>query len=96
MRDPQDELFYPKRSFQTIQLERSGNLVTMRVAAPGEPLQWVGSHEMKDLRDSVYAGLYICSHDPEVVEEARIWNVRIDKPVVNAWRSWMCSMGGEP
>ena len=87
MRDPQDEIFYPKRNFQTVQLERSGKNVIMRVAGPGEPLQVVGAHEMGDMRDSVFAGLYICSHDPEVVEEAKIWNVRIDKPVANEYNA---------
>ena len=85
MRDPQDEIFFPKKKFQTIQLERTGKKFTMRVANPGEPLQVVGWHEMPDLRDSVYAGLYICSHDTNRVENARIWNVRIDIPVANAY-----------
>ncbi len=82
MRDPQDEIFFAKRSFQVIQLERSGKKLIMRVAHPGEPLQTVGSHDMPDMPDSVLAGLYICSHDPEVYEEAHVWNVRIDKPVL--------------
>lgn len=85
MRDPEDEVFFSKKNFQTVQLERIGKKVTMSIANPGEPLQVVGSHDMKDMRDSVYVGLYICSHDPEVVEEARVWNVRIDKPVVGSY-----------
>jgi Tol biopolymer transport system component len=85
MRDPQDEIFFPKKKFQTVQLERSGKKVTMSIANPGEPLQVVGSHDMNDMRDSVYVGLYICSHDPEVIEEAKIWNVRIDRPVINTY-----------
>jgi TolB protein len=40
---------------------------------------------MNDMRDSVYVGLYISSHDPEVIEEAKIWNVRIDRPVINTY-----------
>jgi TolB protein len=83
MRDPQDEIFFAKRSFQVIQLERSGKKLIMRVAHPGEPLQTVGWHEMPDMPDSVLAGLYICSHDSSVYEEAKVWNVRIDKPVGN-------------
>ncbi len=83
MRDPQDEIFFPKKSAQVIQLERSGKKMIMRVANWGEPLQCVGSHEMPDMRDSVLAGLFICSHDTAVMEEARIWNVRIDRPVAN-------------
>lgn len=86
MRDPQDEIFYPKKAvYQVVQLERKGKQMTMRVANPGEPLQEVGSQEMADLADSVLAGLYICSHDENVVEQAKVWNVRIDKPVANAY-----------
>lgn len=82
MRDPEDETFYAKKTvFQVIQLERSGKKITMRVANPGEPLQEVGTQEMPDLPDRVLAGLFISSHDPEVAEEAKVWNVRIDKPV---------------
>lgn len=83
MRDPADEIFFPKKKFQTLQLERTGKKVTMSIANPGEPLQMVGSYDMNDLRDSVYVGLFISSHDPEVVEEAKVWNVRIDRPVVS-------------
>ncbi|MCW3116072.1 MAG: hypothetical protein JWM28_154 [Chitinophagaceae bacterium] len=83
MRDPQDEIFFPKKSLQVIQLERSGKKITMRVANPGEPLQIIGSHEMPDMPDSILAGLFICSHDSNTVETVRIWNVRIDRPVPN-------------
>ena len=83
MRDPQDEIFSPKKNLQIIQLERSGKKITMRVANPGEPLQVIGSHEMPDMRDSVLAGLFICSHDSTIVETAHVWNVRIDRPVSN-------------
>ncbi len=81
MRDPEGEVFFPKKNIQTIQLERTGQKVTMRVAHWGEPLQTVTSQEMVDLKDSVLIGLYICSHDSDAVELARVWNVRIDKPV---------------
>jgi TolB protein len=81
MRDPEDQIAFPKKSFEVIQLERTGRKLTMRVAHPGEPLQVLGSHEMTDMKDTVLAGLYICSHDSNQVAEARVWNVRIDKPV---------------
>lgn len=83
MRDPEDELFFSKRNCQVIQLERSGKKFIMRVAHPGEPLQVVGVKEIPDMPDSVLAGLFICSHDPDITEEARVWNVRIDKPVAD-------------
>ena len=57
----------------------------MRVANWGEPLQDVGSTEMYNMKDSVFVGLYISSHDSDKVEEAKMWNVRIDKPVNNKY-----------
>jgi len=81
MRDPQDEIFFPKKNLQILQLERAGKKIIMRVANPGEPLQVIGSHEMPDMKDSVLAGLFVCSHDSAATQTARIWNVRIDKPV---------------
>jgi TolB protein len=81
MRDPQDELFADTSWYNIIQIERSGKTIIMRGAHPGEPFHTIGSHIMENLSDEVLAGLFVCSHDPEVIEEARIWNVRIDKPV---------------
>ena len=86
MRDPEEEIFFPKKVvFQTIQLERIGKKITMRVANWGEPLQDVGSTDMYNMRDSVFVGLFISSHDSEKIEEAKMWNVRIDKPVNNKY-----------
>lgn len=81
MRDPEDEIFFPKKKVQVIQVERAGKKIIMRVANAGEPLQLVGEHEMSTMPEEVLAGLFICSHDPEAIEEATVWNVRIDKPV---------------
>ncbi len=86
MRDPEEELFYPKQGGQTMQLERNGNQVTMRIAHPGEPLQTVGTAEI-ELKDSVLVGLYICSHDSDHTASARVWNVRIDKPIIHPYTS---------
>ena len=78
MRDPEDEIFFPqKKVFTTIQLERKGKLVTMRIGNAGEPLQIVGSHSM-NLPDDVLAGVYICSHDENRIEEAQVWDVKIE------------------
>jgi len=86
MRDPEDEAFFPKKAiYQVIQLERTGDEIIMRVANPGEPLQVVAAKKMPDMKDSVLAGLYISSHDENVTEEAKVWNVRIDKPVRNPY-----------
>ena len=79
MRDPEDEIFFPKNGIQIIQLERKGKKFTMRVKTGDEPLQVVGSHEIDSLKDEVLAGFFICSHDETVIEQARIWNVSIKK-----------------
>ncbi len=81
MRDPQDEIFHPKKNVEIIQLERIGKLIIMRTAAAGEPLQEVGRNEMPDMADEVLAGLFVCSHNAEVQEEGLAWNVRIEKTV---------------
>ncbi|HMG89673.1 MAG TPA: hypothetical protein VK589_06425 [Chryseolinea sp.] len=85
MRDPEDEAFSPKKNYRTIQLERAGKEIIMRAAHPGEPLQTIGSVTLEDMPDEVLAGLFISSHNPELVEEANVWNVRIDQPVPDSY-----------
>jgi TolB protein len=87
MRDPEEERFYPKKGGQTIRLERIGKTITMKIAHPGEPLQLVGSCETDALQKDVLVGLYICSHDSSHVANAKVWNVRIDKPVIHEYTS---------
>ncbi len=77
MRDPEDEIFSSEKTVQTVQLERKGNTYTMRVAKKGADLQSVGSHEMANLPNGVMVGLFICSHNPDKVEEATVHNVQI-------------------
>ena len=85
MRDPEDEIFFAKKGFEIIQMERIGKQITMRVAHPGEPLQTVGSYK-SEMRDSVFAGLYVCSHDSGAIEQVKVWNVRIEKPVTKGYQ----------
>ena len=78
MRDPEDEIFFPtKKLFQVLEMERKGNLITMRVGNAGEPLQLVGTHEMP-FSETVLAGIFICSHDENIVEEVKVWDVKIE------------------
>lgn len=77
MRDPDDEIFYPGKGVQVIQLERKGSTIIMRIAKPGKPMVLVGAHVMKDIPEEVFAGLFICSHSPDATEEVRVWNVKI-------------------
>jgi TolB protein len=83
MRDPQDEIFSKDSSFNVIQLERAGKNIIMRAAHTGMPFQIIGSQIMENIPDDVLVGPFICSHDSNVVEAVKIWNVRIDRPVAN-------------
>jgi Tol biopolymer transport system component len=85
MRDPEDEIFAPKKGYSILQLERHGKRYTLRAAHEGEPLQQIGMHQMNSMKDEVLAGLFICSHNADVMEEAKMWNVRIDQPVANKY-----------
>lgn len=81
MRDPEDEIRFAKKNAQVIQLERSGGVFIMRAALLGEPLQVVGMKRLGSMPDEVLAGIFLCSHNENVTEEARVWNLRIDRPL---------------
>jgi TolB protein len=81
MKDPEGEIFFLEKTFEVIQLQRIGNRLIMRVGHVGEPLKAVGSHEMPNMPKDAFLGLFICSHDPEVTEEAKVWDVHIDQPL---------------
>lgn len=63
-----------------IQLERRGNTYIMSTARFGEEFTTVELTDL-ELDTEVYVGLYVCSHNPEVLESATFSNVRIIKPV---------------
>lgn len=61
-----------------IQLEKRGNTYIMSVAHKGEI--FTEDSVQLDLGDKVYAGLFVCSHNPTITEKAVFYNVRIVKP----------------
>ncbi len=78
MRDPEDEIRAAAKKYGVIQLQRMGKKIIMRVAEKeGTAFDTVGEHEMENLSNEVFAGIFICSHNPDVLEHARVWNVRI-------------------
>ncbi|NMC40948.1 MAG: hypothetical protein GYA43_07230, partial [Bacteroidales bacterium] len=87
MRDPEDEIFAPKAAYSILRLEREGNRFTMLAAHPGEPLQVIGTKIMENMPLEVLAGLFVCSHDSSALEEVKVWNVRIDKPVPDNYQA---------
>lgn len=88
MRDPEDEIFPPKSGYSILQVERVDNEIIFRAAHQGEPLQLIGSYVMDHLPEEILAGLFICSHNPDVVEEARVWNVRITQTVPKSYNAY--------
>ena len=88
MRHPEDELSNLKSHYSVLQLERKGYELIMRAAHRGEPLQLIGSKKMKHLGGKVLAGLFINSHNPDVLEQAKVWNVRIDQPVAEDYNPY--------
>ncbi|HET6487897.1 MAG TPA: biopolymer transporter TolR, partial [Spirochaetia bacterium] len=60
-----------------VQLERSGQTITMRAAKQGEPLVETGKVSMA-FSDEAFVGIFICSHDISITEKAVIRNVRLD------------------
>jgi Tol biopolymer transport system component len=77
---PTDEVQAALRGADVIQLERSGSTYNMSVARYGEPFATVQISEI-DLGEEVYVGLFVCSHEDEVVEQAEFHDVRIVAPV---------------
>ena len=62
-----------------LQLERKGNTYTMRAAAYGQPFETQQVTNI-DLGDEVYVGLFVGSHDADVVETGVFRDVRISVP----------------
>ncbi len=80
MKDPEGEIFYPEKNFEVIQLQRIGKKLIMRVGHVGESLKAVGAHIMTNMPEDALVGLFICSHDPDKIERAKVWDVHIDVP----------------
>lgn len=70
-----------------IQLERRGNKFIMSVANFGNPYV---VQEVSDvpLGDDVYVGLYVCSHNNNVIEKALFDNVRIIVPAKENFQAY--------
>ena len=62
-----------------VQLERKGNVFIFRISKNNQPLLEVARVEL-NMEESVLAGMFIGSHNVDVVEKAEFWNVRIEKP----------------
>jgi len=66
--------------YNIVQIQKIGNVITMKAAHEGEPLEIIASLEMTDFSKDFYVGIFACSHNPDVVEEAVFSNVRLSLP----------------
>jgi hypothetical protein len=75
-----DEIVLGVTNADVLQFERKGNTFTFSAARYGEPFV---SAQLADFNpgEEVYAGMFICSHDPDVAEQAVFRDVRVVKPV---------------
>ena len=62
-----------------LQLERRGSTFLFSTAKFGQPFSTIEVHDI-NLRNEVFAGIYVCSHNADVTERAIYRNVRITKP----------------
>jgi len=80
---PTEEIQSPIRAPATLRLERHGDVFTLSVTGDNGLFQPVGSLSVA-LKDPVYVGLIVCSHDNSVTETAVFSNVGLTpmgKPV---------------
>jgi TolB protein len=76
---PTEEVRLPITGADILQLERKGQTYKMSAARFGEPFETAGISDVA-LGDEVCAGLFVCSHNPDVVEKAVFSNVRVTIP----------------
>ena len=60
-----------------LQMEKIDNKITTRGAIKGNPLIEVGTLEMNFDSEEFYVGLFVCAHNPDVIEEAVFSNTTL-------------------
>ncbi|MEZ4967658.1 MAG: biopolymer transporter TolR [Saprospiraceae bacterium] len=87
-----EEVKSPVRMPDVIQLERRGRSFLLSVARFGEPF-WTVEVPDFDLPETLYAGLFICSHNKDAVETAEFDNVRVIIPAKPDFRPYRDYIG---
>lgn len=87
-----EQVVSPDSAPDIIQLERRGNRFIMSVATMGETFT---REEVSDvaLGDEVYVGLFVCAHNPEVLERATFRDVRIIVPAAEDFTPYRDYLG---
>ncbi|MEI9944410.1 MAG: hypothetical protein WDN26_09365 [Chitinophagaceae bacterium] len=76
--DTTGQVLIPTEHPTEIEFARTGNVFSFSAAVYGENYKTV-TKEVK-LNDEVYVGLFVCSHNDTVMEQAKFSNVRIIIP----------------
>jgi Tol biopolymer transport system component len=74
-----EQIESPVKGADVLQLERRGDRITLRAARFGEPFSVSELGELA-LGAEVYVGLFLCSHNPDVLERAVFRDVRLTVP----------------
>jgi regulation of enolase protein 1 (concanavalin A-like superfamily) len=75
---PTEEVKSDDQSPEIIQLERSGNFFSMSTASGNNPFKTVKAENI-NLNEKVFVGLFVCSHNTDIVEKAYFRKVRISR-----------------
>ena len=73
-----EEIKSSVKAADVIQLERKGDTLIMSVARFGEP--FISEQVSLPLGEDLYVGLFVCSHNKDVIEKATFRDVRITVP----------------
>jgi len=88
-----EEIRLPISGADQIQLERKGNTYIMSAARFGEPYMSERVEKI-GLGDEILVGLFVCSHNAEVVEKAEFTNVRVTIPAPENFVPYQDYIGG--
>ncbi len=86
------EVRSPVKGPDVVQLERRGNQFFLSVAKFGEPLT-TEQIDGVELPREAFVGLFVCAHNPDVIETAEFRDVRITKPAAVNFRPYRDYIG---
>ncbi len=87
-----EEVVSPDKAPDVVQLERRAGVYYMSTAKFGQPFTTVKIEDIT-LKNEVFVGLYVCSHNSKVLEKAVFSNVRIIKPAAPDFQPYTDYLG---
>jgi TolB protein len=87
-----EQVHAPLVGAEVVQLERKGNRFTMRIAWREQPFAATRTVDV-DLANESYVGIFVCSHNADVVEKGTFRNVRLVKPAPDGFTPYRDYIG---